>query len=162
MGLRHKRHIRRPGWPEAVTLALGLALVAFTVLWAGARDQGVHLCASGAVTACKIQDTHLNAPPSEKRITLGYEYTVAGRTFAGTWVGLWPTGHSPNALPGSRIDALKVKGHPLTVYYNPANPAKSFLHEPEAGTSLVYAILALLCGGGLLVYILAVYPTLRR
>lgn len=140
-----------------VMLAAPLILI---LLWWGSNAQGGWLATNGTLLEATAALTHYNAIDHYTKVAATYEYEVGSDTYQGHWAGLWPETKSPNALPLSRVRELEP-GYPLTVLYDPSDPARSSLHH-TTGRRLLYALLFPVSLILAAVYIVKIYPALRR
>jgi hypothetical protein len=157
MALRQKRQFRAFDLPEFVAAVLIAAAIVPTTFWLQGLSGAAYRCVDGVVVACDIQPTS----DSGKKITLTYRYAVGTETYTQTWTGLWPETGSPNALPPGKLDVLRQKDYPLTVYYDSDNPADGHLHIEDRGFERIYGGLSLgMCGVAVL-YCAVAYPAWR-
>ncbi len=151
----------RPGAPEAVGTILILFVVFAALLTWQAANVPPWPHTAGRVLSCSITSIHYNAEPNDTKVSLTYEYSVNGQTYAGRWEGLWPTTGTPNALPQDRVHELEEPGRRIYVYYDPRNPAVSRLEDGSRDFLLVYAGLFVVLLILLLMYLVRVYPAWR-
>ena len=154
--------MQRAGLPEFVAAALMGLVVVSALCWWKERSRPLWSEAEGRVVACEIRQTHFNAPATRQKVAVTYEYAVGGIRFVRQWEGYWPKVHSPNALPDGRIEALRHKGYPLVVLFDPSNPGSSQLHNPNPERSLWLQGLALGTVLASLVYFVKLYPAWKR
>jgi len=156
--LRQSRQFQKVGIPEIVVLILvGAALVTTTLWWRG-NGQSTYRETEGRVVNGEIQWVHYNATDAQRIVSLTYQYTVGTTSYTGTWAGLWPEDQSPNALSSSKLDLLRTKDYPLRVFYDPVDPAQSFLHVVSGAEDQVYKGLAISACVAALAYCAGVYP----
>lgn len=129
MALHRHKVFPRPGPAEygTVTIAVlaALVMIAGPMMHPGTDWQQV----VGQVLQAHIYPhaTHPDGLP--RRVALTYAYEARGIPYRGTWDGEWPRAHSPNALLPNDLDRLKAPAYPITVMYDPLDPARSQLHE---------------------------------
>lgn len=162
MNLERKRRHYRLGAPDMLAVLLLGTAVLCAALWARSDALPPWERALGAVVECQLVKRAHSVSPDPDQVRLSYEYTVDGRTYRGAWNGFWPQAYSPNALPVSQLDRLRQKGYPLTVFYDPLNPAVNALHRVEDLRPYYYRWF--LFGGlaAILLYFCGLYPRWKR
>lgn len=161
MGLGKRRHIRY-GIPDAVALGLIVLVVLCAVVWAQSNLEPAWDQAPGSVVACELIKREYGGAAEPEQVRLTYEYHVQGHAYTGNWEGFWPQAHSPNALPRSELAQLRTAGFPLTVAFNPADPAMNVLHRDAKTKPQFYPWLTLGLLGITVVYLLRIYPLWKR
>ena len=97
---------------------------------------------SGRVIETRVVEVHLESQgPGTKRwfeVRVTYTFDAAGRTHRGDRTGLWP-----ERRLGQQARALAAgypPGQPVSVYYNPSDPARSMLDRSIGGGTWAMAI----------------------
>lgn len=153
---------RKAGLPEFLLVcAILLAIVPLTLAWVS-LNQPEWPAAGGWVLSGEIVNTHYNAPDYKQKVTVNYEYLVGSANYKGEFIGLWPDVGSPNALPPDELEKITQKGHPLTVFYDPSNHARSRLHTRGHDDRLSLILIAGCCVVLAGVYCFVAYPAWRR
>lgn len=162
MAFGEKRSRVRWGAPEAVGLALLAVAVLCTLAWIRARQQPAWRHCAGNVVHCELVPRAYGDIDGPEKVRLSYEYAVLNRNYQGFWEGFWPQAYSPNALSYADLPRLLQQGHPLTIAYDPANPAVSSLHQAEnvAADYLFWLSVATFAIGAF--YLIRIYPGWRR
>jgi hypothetical protein len=159
----HQRHrFQRPGWPEVLALAAVLATIAAAVAWSNAATAPNLEQTPGTILACDVRLTHYNADGLLPKVLVDYAYTAGIGTYTGHWEGYWPSTKSPDALPPDKLDLLKSPGRIITVFYDPADPRKSVLHNAATRFSAVYAFAAAITAVAAIIYLVRIYPAWKR
>lgn len=129
MALHKHKVLPRPGPAEYGTVAIAMLAAAFMLAGPIANPGTDWQQAAGEVVEARIYPhaTHPNGLP--RRVALTYTYEAEGIPYRGAWDGEWPEAYSPNALLSEDLHRLERPGHPLTVAYDPLDPARSRLHE---------------------------------
>ncbi len=141
----------------ALPVAFGLALVAvgWRTLRAG-RAQAAWASAPGVIEASSVRTREVRLPILGARtlrtsgITFGdgprvaYAFEVDGRTYRGTRIGTPPARRGRRRRrPGELWDLrLFEAGRPVTVHYDPADPADCMLYPAPTGPA-AFALIAL-------------------
>ena len=162
MPLRQKHRLQRPGWPEAVAVAAVMAAIGAAVAWSNAATAPDLEQTSGTIFACDIRLTHYNADSVLAKVFVDYAYTAGIGTYTGHWEGYWPSTNSPDALPPDKLDLLKSPGRTITVFYDPADPHTSLLHNAATRFSALYAFAAAITALAAFVYLVRIYPAWKR
>lgn len=69
---------------------------------------------------------------------LEYTYTVMGQTYTGKRVAFGAeTGYGNDAQASAKLSRFPAAGSPVTVYYDPQNPAEAVLERRAGGTTLM-------------------------
>jgi hypothetical protein len=153
---------RKTGLPEFLLVcAIVMAVAPLTFVWIS-LNQPEWPAAGGWVLSGEIVTTHYNAPDYKEKVTVNYEYLVGGANYRGEFVGLWPDVGSPNALLPDELERITRKGHPLTVFYDPTDPARSRLHSRGHDNQLSLILIAGCCVVLAGAYAFVAYPALRR
>lgn len=158
MPIPRKRRLKRPGWPEAVLALLVLAVVVPAFLWLQADLATPWERTGGQVVEGEVIPTHYNAERYDEKVSLSYEYTVAGVPYSGRYEGFWPPAGTVNALPHDELKVLERPGYPLIVFYDPRQPARSNIHRQSSFWKNVYAVWFIAALGVTLLYLVRVYP----
>jgi hypothetical protein len=162
MPLRQKRRIQRPGLPELVALAFVLVAIGAALAWLNAAAAPALEQTTGRVVSCDIRPTHYNAADVLSKVFVDYVYNVGIGTYTGHWEGTWPATDSPDALPPEDLDLLKSHGRSVTVFYDPANPRASLLHNRATRYPALYALAAAATTLAALIYLVRIYPAWKR
>jgi hypothetical protein len=158
---RVRRSRKKLGWPEAwLVCSIALAIVPATVWWRQ-HYKPEWKQTTGQITSSELSNMHYNAETNRTKAKVSYEYTVGMAKYMGHFDGYWPAVGSPNALAPSEIEKLTEPKKELIVFYNPANAARSELHQGSGKASPFWLVLAAagLCIAG--VYTFLVYPAWR-
>ncbi|HUW59802.1 MAG TPA: DUF3592 domain-containing protein [Candidatus Bathyarchaeia archaeon] len=162
MPLYRKRRFQRPGLPELVAVAAVIAAITAAVAWLDAATAPTLEQTSGRIVSCDIRLTHYNAASDLSKVFVDYAYSAGIGTYTGHWEGFWPSTKSPDALPPDKLDLLKSPGRTITVFYDPADPRKSFLHNPATRFPALYALAAIATALAALIYLVRIYPAWKR
>lgn len=69
---------------------------------------------------------------------LEYTYTVMGQTYTGKRVAFGAeTGYGNDAQASAKLSRFPAAGSPVTVYYDPQNPAEAVLERRAGGTTFM-------------------------
>jgi len=158
MPLLQRRRFQRPGLPELVALAAVLAAIAAALAWLNAATAPVLERTSGRIVSCDIRLIHYNAASDLPKVFVDYAYSAGIGTYTGHWEGFWPATNSPDALPPDKLDLLKSTGRTITVFYDPADPGRSFLHNSATRFPALYAFAAAAATLAAAVYVVRIYP----
>lgn len=158
MSVPRKRRLKRPSWPEAVLALLIAAVVLPAFLWLQADVISPWERTGGGVVRGEVMTTHYNAERYEQKVSVIYEYAVAGMSFSGRYEGFWPPAGTVNGLPPEELGVLEQPGYPLVVFYDPSEPARSNLHSQSTFRKNIYAIWFLIALGLALLYLIRIYP----
>jgi hypothetical protein len=161
--MRRKRGGRkRLGFPEVFTGVLFLVLIGVALLTLRANLAPRFYAVQGTVLHAALIDLPYSATREPDQVEMVYTYRVDGKPYTGHFQGFWPQAGGLNALPRAEWPRLTVRGCPLTVMVDPANPGYSLLHHrdplsPQAMNMLAFAMLA-----AMLYYLLRIYPRWKR
>lgn len=162
MSFTRRSRKQKPGLPELVLLLL-VGLTAYCAFnWEKTLGEPGWEKTNGWVTSCEIKKTHYNAQPSDDKVAITYNYDAHAGTYPGSWEGYWPRIHSPNALPEGNIEVLKQPNYPLIVMFDPHDPSKSRLHNPDSDRQITWVILTFGAGVALAFYLIRIYPAWRE
>lgn len=140
----------------ALPVAFGLALIAvgWRTLRAG-RAQAAWATAPGVIEASSVRTRELRLPILGTRtlrtsgITFGdgpritYSFEVEGQAYRGTRIGTPPARRGRRRRPGELWDLrLFEAGRPVTVHFDPADPADCMLYPAPRGPA-AFALLAM-------------------
>ncbi len=158
----HQKSRRQPlGLPEGVLLLFIACSAAALFLWQ--RSENIKYSnTQGHVLACDISWTHYNAADMRQKVALTYQYEVDGATHTASWAGFWPEDHSPNALAPGQLNTLRNTDRVLTIFYDSANPSRSFLHPSEGRFTRFAGGIAIGMCVWTLVYCTVVYPAWKN
>ncbi len=117
---------------------------------------------TGRVLRGDITPTHYNAENFYDKVHIQFEYDILGSKIIREWTGVWPHDDSPNALPDDQMNELLRSGHPLRVFYDPANPEQWRLHGGTSDLRSIYSVLVVLSLVGSIYFGLRVYPSWKR
>lgn len=131
-------------------------------LWRRAALEPEWIETAGKITDARVEYVHYNAEPDAKKSHVDYEYYVGTATFHGTWEGLWPRVHSPNAVPDGRVEDWLKPGRDLVVFFDPANIHRSRLHDAGRDRAVLYMLLTFGSILLLVVYCVKFYPLWKR
>ena len=162
MPLHQKHRFQRPGLPEFVALAAVIAAIAAAVAWLNAATAPRLERTLGRIVSCDIRLTHYNAASDLPKVVVDYAYSAGIGTYTGHWEGFWPVTKSPDALPPDKLDQLRSPGRIITVFYDPADPRKSFLHNSASRFPAVYAFAAGATALAAVIYVVRIYPAWKR
>jgi len=162
MPLHQKHRLRRPGLPELVAVAAVIAAIAAAVAWLNAATAPTLEQTFGRIVSCDIRLTHYNAASDLSKVFVDYAYSAGIGTYTGHWEGFWPSTKSPDALPPDKLDLLKSPGRTITVFYDPADPGRSFLHSSATRFPALYAFAAAATALAAVIYLVRIYPTWKR
>lgn len=161
MGLEKRRHVRY-GVPDATALGLIILAILSAVMWARSNLRPAWEQVSGTVVSCDLVKREYGNSSEPEQVRLSYRYEVQGRSYTGSWDGFWPQANSPNALPRSELARLRSNGYPLTVAYDPDNPAMNSLHRGANTKKQFYPWITAGLLGIAAVYFLRIYPRWKR
>jgi len=162
----------RPGKKIAVMAAVTVFWCGITGVFAGiaayglykqADARGRYIATTGTVTAARVEVDH-DEDGTTYTPKIDYRYTVGGAEYHGHRYCYGMMGSSDRDRAETIVEACRQPG-PITVYYDPADPAESVL-VLQTDPSLYFMILFLqpfiVVGVGLAAYTLSIAPRLRR
>ncbi len=150
------------GWPEGLFIILIIAtMIPAFALAARPQDGVVWAQAPGYITSGTRESVHFNSQLNDDKITVTYEYTVDGINYDGTWSGFWPPLGGYNALDPDSIDSLLAGEIPITVSYDPAEPAIHQTHPESSLSWIVFMMLFILGMASTFFYVTVLYPRIR-
>ena len=162
MPLPQKRRFQRPGLPDFVAFAAVFATMAAALAWLNAATAPTLESTPGTILACDIRLTHYNSTALLPKVFLDYTYTAGIGAYTGHWEGFWPVSKSPDALPPDKLDLLKSPEKMITVFYDPANPGASLLHNQATRTPALYAFATAATTLATLFYLVRIYPAWKK
>ncbi len=158
MGLQQRKRRFKASVPEAVGMALLAVVLCAAALWLRASPRPDWQQTAARVVYCDLFNRAYSNSALPDQVHLTYQYTAFGRTYTDSWEGFWPQGQSPNALPVQELGVLREKGYPLSISFDPLNPAKNMLHYTGAFNTAGYKRITIIAFLVMIVYLVKVYP----
>ena len=152
---KRKFHFRPP---ELVAFfVVGIAVIS-AALWAHENFQPNWQESPAVVTYGDVYNRSYSASAIPDQVHVTYQYDVLGQTYTDIWNGYWPQAGSPNALATERLPNLRQRGYPLSIVFDPANPARNVLHYAGTDYAQTYERIGLAAMLLALGYLAKVYP----
>ncbi len=157
ISLQHTFHGLRAGEPAALLVAL-LFLSGLAAVYSFLYQLRIRMWPStrGRLLAADVQRLYDPTPPRSAMTRVEYEYEVQGRRYRGHRYSPWQMRASGTAIAllEKQMQDVREEGKGgIPVYYDPRNPARSFLKRPGIfGLLVTVAYIAAMAALPMVVY----------
>ena len=159
MSLKRRKRKLRFRAPELVALLLVAMTVLSAALWARENFQPNWQKSSAVVMYGDVYRRSYSESAIPDQVHVTYRYDALGQTYTDFWDGFWPQAHSPNALTTEKLSDLRQHGYPLSIVFDPTDPARNVLHYTGTDYARTYERIGFVALILAMAYLVKVYPT---